>query len=330
MSRLEEDIAEIPARLGSVAAANRDAFAAAVARHRAAPPPALFTIARGSSDAVAAYAAYRLSPALNIPVGSFAPSLASLDGVAPRSGGLWTLAVSQSGESPDLVAAQAAFAAAGGTRLALVNEVASPLARGADVLLRQEAGTERAIAATKSVACSLLAIDLLAEALCGRGSGAPARTAAIVGAVETAMAAPPDLAMLDAVGGVYVVGRGVTLAAALEAGLKLKETAGLHAEALSAAELMHGPRALAGAQLPVLGFAGPGAAGASVVAALRALAAQGSPTIVMSLAHREAALAAAAPLMLLAGFYAALPELARRRGHDPDRPPGLSKVTRTL
>ena len=121
MSQLEREIAEIPEQLTAVAPVNRVALAEALARYRATPPPALFTIARGSSDAVAAYATYRLTPALNIPVGSFAPSLASLDRVRTHGGRLCALAVSQSGQSPDLVKAQAAFA-----RLALVNDVTSP------------------------------------------------------------------------------------------------------------------------------------------------------------------------------------------------------------
>jgi glutamine---fructose-6-phosphate transaminase (isomerizing) len=330
MSRLESEIAEIPARLKAVAAANRAAFAEAVARYRAAPPLALFTIARGSSDAVAAYAAYRLTPALNIPVGSFAPSLASLDRVEPRRGGLWTLAISQSGQSPDLIAAQAAFAQSDGTRLALVNDVASPLAMGADIVLDQHAGEERSIAATKSFACSLLAIDLLAEMLSGRGDGAESRGAAIARAVEEAMASPSDLAALDTIESAYVIGRGASLPVAIEAALKLKEIAALHAEAVSAAEVMHGPRAIAGRKLGVLGFAGPGPAGASVAEALRALAEQGSPTILVSAPALPSALAPAAAVMLIAGFYAALPALTRRRGRDPDQPPSLSKVTLTL
>ena len=61
MSQLEREIAEIPERLTAVAPVNRVALAEALARYRATPPPALFTIARGSSDAVAAYATYRLT-----------------------------------------------------------------------------------------------------------------------------------------------------------------------------------------------------------------------------------------------------------------------------
>ena len=68
MSRLEDEIAEIPVRLADVAVANGAALADAGRRFAALPPPAIFTIARGTSDAVAGYAAYRLTQALGIPV----------------------------------------------------------------------------------------------------------------------------------------------------------------------------------------------------------------------------------------------------------------------
>jgi len=329
MSRLEDEIAEIPVRLADVAVANGAALADAGRRFAALPPPAIFTIARGTSDAVAGYAAYRLTQALGIPVGSFAPSLASLDGVRPRHAGLWTLAISQSGRSPDLVAAQDAFAAGGGVRIALVNDLDAPLALSADLVLDQAAGEERSVAATKSFACSLMAIDLLAEALAGRGGGAAARCDAVGRAVAAAVKSGVDLQPLDGAANAYVIGRGASLPVAGEAALKLKETCGLHAEAISAAEVMHGPRAIAGRNLPVLGFAGPGPAGQSVVEALKALAVQGSPTILVTSDGLPEAIASAAPVALIAAFYAALPALARRRGMDPDRPPSLTKVTLT-
>jgi glucosamine--fructose-6-phosphate aminotransferase (isomerizing) len=333
MSRLEDEISEIPERLKEVAAANRAVLGDAGNRFAALPPPAIFTIARGTSDAVAAYAAYRLTQALGVPVGSFAPSLASLDGVKPHPAGLWTLAISQSGQSPDLVAAQDAFAHAegGGVRIALVNDLYAPLAIGADLVLDQAAGAEQSVAATKSFANSLMAVDLLAGALAGEEGegGAVARCDAVSRAVAAAMRAGVDLSPLDGATNAYVIGRGASLPVASEAALKLKETCGLHAEAISAAEVMHGPRAIAGRHLPVLGFAGPGAAGQSVVEALKALAVQGSPTILVTADAVPERIAAASPIALIATFYAALPALARRRGRDPDRPPSLTKVTLT-
>lgn len=330
MSRLEDEIAEIPDRLRGVADPNRAPLAEAVRRFRAGPPPAIFTIARGTSNAVAGYVAYRLTPALNIPVGSFAPSLGSLHGVKVAGGGLWSLSISQSGQSPDLVAAQAAFDRAGGVRLALVNSPTSPLAQSADIVFDQAAGIEQSVAATKSFACSLMAVDLLAEALSGGGEeAARQRCAAVSRAAAQAMRGGIDFGPLADCIGAYVIGRGASLPVAEEAALKLKETAGVHAEAISAAEVMHGPREIAGPGLPVLGFAGPGPAGRSVVEALAALAKQGAPVILIGDDRADQSLGAAAPIALIAAFYSALPKLARRRGFDPDHPASLSKVTLT-
>lgn len=330
MSQLEREIAEIPARLRDVAGANRAALGEAVRRYQAAPPPALFTVARGTSDSVASYAAYRLTPALNLPVGSFAPSLASLEGVTVNRGGIWSLSISQSGRSPDIVAAQKAFAGSGGVRLALVNDVASPLAREADLVLGQAAGQENSVAATKSLACSLMLVDLLSEALAGTGSDAEQRCALEADAAARAMAAGIDLGSLVEATHAYVIGRGATLPVAAEAALKLKEAAGLHAEALSAAEVMHGPRAIAGHTLPVVGFAGAGSAGRSVAEALAALESQGSPTLLISCETLGVGDAPVGAIALIAAFYARLPDLCRRRGLDPDQPRSLSKITLTV
>jgi len=327
VSQLTDEIFEIPDRLAGLAAANAAVLDEAAARWRTAPPPTLFTVARGTSDAAATYAAYRLAAATGVPVGSLPPSLASLYGFAAATP-LWSLAISQSGRSPDLIAAQAALHAGGGVGIALVNDTASPLADGADLVLDQAVGPELSIAATKSFACSLAAVDLLAQAL--TGGAVDDRLDGAARAAAEALAAPPDLELLDDATHAYVVGRGKTFAVAIEAALKLKETAGLHAEALSAAEIMHGPRAIAGPELPVLGFAGPGKAGASVREALDGLKSQGSRVAVVECAEAADLPEELAPVVLIAGFYAALPALARRRGRDPDNPPSLTKVTLTV
>src|SRR6185312_8792043 len=78
---------------------------------------------------------------------------------------------------------------------------------------------------------------------------------------------------------VYVVGRGVGLAIAQEAALKLKESAGIHAEAVSAAELMHGPLALAGPDFPVLVFAQPDEAEAGLLELVEQLRGRAVPVL---------------------------------------------------
>src|SRR5690606_14425894 len=115
--------------------------------------------------------------------------------------------------------------------------------------LEQAAGPELSVAATKSFACSLAAVDCLAAALAGE-EGGEERLGAAARAAAAALSAPADLSALAEATHAYVIGRGAAMAVAVEAALKLKETAGLHAEAISAAEVMHGPRAIAEEGLP--------------------------------------------------------------------------------
>src|SRR5262249_47931498 len=135
----------------------------------------------------------------------------------------------------------------------------------------------------------------------------------------------------------YVIGRGLGFGTAQEAALKLKETCGLHAEAFSAAELRHGPMALVGQGFPVLMLAQDDetkdgieelcgrvlGAGAKVLAAgIDCAGAAKLPTLE---AHPVLQ-----PILLAQSFYRAANALAIARGHDPDHPPLLAKVTETV
>ena len=146
------------------------------------------------------------------------------------------------------------------------------------------------------------------------------------------------VAPLKAVESLYVVGRGAGYAAAQEAALKLKETCGIHGEALSAAEIMHGPLALAGPDFPVILFSQRDEALASLTELAAGLVARGVPVIAAGPAARAATLPLpgggelnpfAQPIALIQSFYPLAEALARARGRDPDRPPHLRKVTET-
>ncbi|HWT30671.1 MAG TPA: SIS domain-containing protein, partial [Propylenella sp.] len=137
----------------------------------------------------------------------------------------------------------------------------------------------------------------------------------------------------------YVVGRGIGLAIAQEAALKLKETCGVHAEALSAAELMHGPLTLAGPDFPVLVFSQHDEAYQSVIDLAAVLRARGVPVIFAGPGPGGDCVPLpcdawlnpfAMPIALIQSYYPLVESLARLRGRDPDRPPHLRKVTETL
>jgi glucosamine--fructose-6-phosphate aminotransferase (isomerizing) len=216
------------------------------------PPALVLTAARGSSDHAALYAKYLLETRLLWPTLSVAPSVLTLYGARPRVPlpGL-LLAFSQSGESPDVVEVVRAYRGAGVLTVALVNREESPLAQAAEVVLPLHAGEERAVAATKSFLAMLAAtVHLLAHLL--EEPHLKEALPALPEAMHRALGAEGSLEYLVEAENLFVLGRGLVYPGALEAALKLKEVAGLHAEGLSAAEFLHGPKALLEPGFPLL------------------------------------------------------------------------------
>jgi glucosamine--fructose-6-phosphate aminotransferase (isomerizing) len=135
----------------------------------------------------------------------------------------------------------------------------------------------------------------------------------------------------------FILGRGPSFALASEAALKFKETCGMHAEAYSAAEVMHGPLALVGPGFPVLALAARDAAESSVAETADALAGQGAAVFATSkrvgqarsLPFVSTGHPLTDPLPLIVSFYAFVEAFARHRGLDPDKPRNLRKVTET-
>lgn len=309
-------------------------------RLRANPPPFAVTCARGSSDNAATFAKYLLEIRLATVTASVGPSVRSVYAAAPNMRGALFLAISQSGMSPDLLQLAEAARAGGAFTLALVNETASPLSEICELTLPLHAGPERSVAATKSWICSLAAILQLAahwaddrqliDAL-DRLPEALARAAAQDwGGAARQLATAEDL---------YVVGRGIGLALAQEGALKLKEVCGIHAEALSAAELMHGPLTLAGQDFPVLVFTQHDEAYQSVADLIARLGARDVPVISAGPTTGGGCLMLpcdptlnpfVTPIALIQSFYPLVESVARLRGRDPDRPPHLQKVTETV
>jgi glucosamine--fructose-6-phosphate aminotransferase (isomerizing) len=148
----------------------------------------------------------------------------------------------------------------------------------------------------------------------------------------------PLLEVLSPERSAYVLGRGPALSIANEAALKLKETCGIHAEAYSAAEVMHGPARIVEDGFPVLALTGRDAAEASVAEIADRLAAQGARAFATTSRAAAAEVLPAAEtghpitdaLALVVAFYGMVEALSRRLGNDPDHPPHLRKVTETL
>ncbi|NAZ37579.1 SIS domain-containing protein [Rubellimicrobium sp. CFH 75288] len=303
------------------------------------PPPlpatirAIHTVARGSSDAAATVLAYEFMRETGLPCTSLPPSVFSL-GRGVRLDGALVLVLSQSGASDDLVRAARGARAGGATVLALTNADASPVEAEAHARLPLLAGPERAVPATKSVAAAIGAGAALLAALAPAYALRLREAAAVVARSGGQPLADADAlaATLAAARSVYVVGRDTGLGAAQEVALKLKECCALHAEAHSASEVLHGPLQLAaeGITALVLDTGAPGTAESLEIAAGR-LEQEGAA--VHRLAplpeERDALTPAAAAALLLCRLYPVVRAAALARGHDPDAPPALAKVTRT-
>lgn len=324
-------------------AANAELMHALGARLRQLDAPFAATLARGSSDHAGAFGKVLFELLCATPTLSHAPSIGAIyKATSPRMAGIPLIAISQSGRSPDLLRASEDAKAKGALLIALINDTTSPLAELADVTVPVHAGPETSVAATKSYIATLVALTHLAaewsqdaallEAL--RGIGAILREAAKAdwSAAATALVQSE---------GLLVLGRGYTLPIAAEAALKLKETAGLHAEAFSIAEVAHGPMTLVGPGDPVLIFAPVDAASQGLRARAEDFVARGAhvfgagprddfpdaSTILPGRTELHPALFAIASIQ---SFYTLAEAVSRGRGRDPDRPPHLSKVTSTL
>ncbi|MEH3038244.1 MAG: SIS domain-containing protein [Sphingomonas adhaesiva] len=341
---MRAEMLEAPLRVREQLTRNADLVRAAGERLRALGPPFAATLARGSSDQAAAFAKVLLETRAGVPVLSHSPSIGSLyHATSPRFAGVPLIAISQSGKSPDLIAAAQDAQAQGAVVVAIVNDAASPLATLADIAIPVHAGAERSVAATKSLIATLVALVHLAAEWSG-DAGLRAALATVADRLDTAAAQDWGAAipLLTGAASLLVLGRGPTLPIAGEAALKLKETSGLHAEAFSVAEVAHGPMTLIGAGDPVLVFAPADAARAGVAERIADFAARGARVIATGPADAvggatlvlpaagEADDPVVAAIAELQAFYGLAEHLARARGRDPDQPPHLAKVTRTL
>ncbi len=333
---------EAPARVAAALQQDRQLYAEIGKALRQTPPTFIATVARGSSDHAATYAAALFGILTGRVTATLPPSLVTRYAAKLHLAGALVLGLSQSGASPDLLAVMRQARTSGASTLAIVNAKASPLAEAAEWSLPQRAGAEQAVAATKSVILSMVVAARLAAAWAGDHTlGAAIEN--LPERLEAALACDwsPALPLLadPTLSGLYTVARGVGLGVAQEAALKLKETSNLHAEAVSAAEIQHGPRAVIDGKFPLLVFALEDPAGADARTFGQDLAALGAPVMLASHHPNAAGLCLPLPPPLhplldpipaLLAFYPFAEALSRARNLNPDHPRGLTKITRTV
>ena len=300
----------------------------------------ILILARGTSDNAAHFLKYLVETQLGLPCGLTSPSSVTIYRSTLHYDGTLIIAISQSGQSPDLVGFATAAKSAGATLISMTNDELSPLAKLADFHFSLNAGPELAVAATKSYSAQLLISYLLVSTW----SGKEFNGRLLISQAEK-LAANKDLvseavASLSRNREIVVLGRGFAYPNAREAALKIQETVKVSVQGLSTADYLHGPISALSSQTQVLLIAPahtPAGSMEEAVSKIRMKVGQlmwigngGSPTgddIVVSGSQCDdeivSTIADAISLQRLAM------EFAVRSGFDPDAPEGLSTVTVT-
>jgi len=344
MAYLEQEILEQPEVLERLLERERGTVETVARAIRERAPRFVVLAARGSSDNAARYGQYLLGAVNGLPVALATPSLFTLYRRPPRLADALVVAVSQSGQSPDIVAVVEEGRRQGALTLAVTNDPTSPLARAAEWVIPLHAGAERSVAATKTYTASLLALGMISAALAGDEEmfaalrTVPGAIRQVISSAQTVCRASERYRYMEAC---VVVSRGYNYATAYEIALKLKELTYVLAEPYSSADFQHGPVALVEKGFPVIAVVPEGAVTAEMVDFLRRLREREAELVVIS-AREEVLSLAQTPLPLpegipewLSPMVAVVPGqlfalgLTQARGLDPDQPRGLQKVTRT-
>jgi glucosamine--fructose-6-phosphate aminotransferase (isomerizing) len=171
-------------------------------------------------------------------------------------------AVSQSGETADVLEAVRAAKRSGSKVIGIVNRMGSSLTRESDEFLLMNAGPEICVLSTKTYTSQVALMILLAYALIGRYEEGIQKLKGLYMDIYnlTSRSMREHLKklakMLVHKEHIYLIGRGLQFTTALEAALKIKEVSYIHAEAFAGGELKHGPLALIEDGTPVIVFVG--------------------------------------------------------------------------
>jgi glucosamine--fructose-6-phosphate aminotransferase (isomerizing) len=300
--------------------------------------------ARGTSDNAARYAKYLWAAHNGIPVALAAPSLFTSYHTPPRLDGALVVGISQSGESPDLVAVMTEGRMQGRPTLAITNEPESPLARQADMVVNIRAGRELAVAATKTYTAQLLAVAMLSGALDPRNR--EDELGEVDGYVEAVLAVEDLIATVAAdfadMRACAVLGRGFNHSTAYEWALKVQEVTYALAHPYSTADFRHGPIAVVEPGFPIFAAAPDGPLFDDMLALLLNVTVERHSRSI-AISNRPEALETArygiplpesmpewiSPMVAIVAAQLFTYHLGAIKGLDTDQPRGLTKVTKT-
>jgi glucosamine--fructose-6-phosphate aminotransferase (isomerizing) len=257
------------------------------------------------------------------------------------------IAVSQSGETFDTLAAVQEIKRKGGRVLGVVNVVGSTIARECGRGIYIHAGPEIAVVSTKTFTCTAVALGLLALYLGRLRDLSPAQGERLIGAlgalpqqIDEVIGREAEITRLaEHFSGsehAYFVGRSASFAVAMEGALKLKEISYLHAEAYPASELKHGPLALIAPETPTLIVMPRDELFHKNLSTIAEVQARGGPVVVITHPGTEPIDAAAVfevppsvpeidPILMNIPLQLLAYQVALRRGRDVDQPRNLAK-----
>jgi len=342
-ARFLAEIREQPVALRALLAHDAE-FARAAAAMQERDATLVRMVGHGSSDNAASYGVYAFGLLPRWTALRDSITLTVHFGSGPDLSGSTVVALSQSGQTPDVVEYVERARAAGAFTIAVTNDPGSELGALAETTLPLAAGPEQAIAATKTYVNQLAALGLLASHAAGQGALFADHLRATADLLESLIVelepVIPVLALPFAfVGRMFVIGRGPEFATAREIALKLLETCRIAAEPLTATDLAHGPIAALDPQFPVWTIASDDETLPAVLEAAERARSAGATLLASGTAASRVEGAPYAvpvpspPAPLCAPLLSVVPgqlfawALARAKGLDPDRPNGLTKIT---
>jgi glucosamine--fructose-6-phosphate aminotransferase (isomerizing) len=342
---LHSEIFEQPERLGQLLTSQRknvEEIAAAIKRRKV---QYVFLAARGTSDNAGRYANYLLGAMNRLPLALATPSLFTYYQRPPNLDGALVMAISQSGQSPDIVSVLQEGKRQGCLTLAITNEPGSPLAKEADFVLNIETGPELAVAATKTYTAELMSIAMLSAALAGdavRWKTLEQVPGWLREALENDQSIAEGVQRFRSMLRCAVLGRGYNYSTAFEWALKLKELAYVEADPYSPADFEHGPIAIVERGYPVMAVVVEGSVAGSLLPLLRTLRKDlRADLLVVSNLHDALSMSQVGiplstgipeeltPLVSIVAGQLFAYHLAIAKGHDPDKPRTIHKVTET-
>jgi glucosamine--fructose-6-phosphate aminotransferase (isomerizing) len=253
--------------------------------------------------------------------------------------------ISQSGQSPDIVSVLTEGHRQGCLTLAITNEPTSPLANAADLVMDIQAGSEKAVAATKTYTTELMAVAMLSAAL-SENKALWKELSKVPGWAEKVLKQDAPIARMAEryryMRQCVVLGRGFNYCTAFEWALKLKELTYVVAEPYSSADFRHGPIAMVEGGFPVMAVAPNGKVFDIMLEMLGNLRHEQFAELVVISDEKRALSLAQSPIPLPAGMpewltpiVSIVPgqlfagHLTRAKGYDPEHPRTLFKVTET-